>query len=288
VQMRSTGRRAAAIALLAIACCAFALTVLASTTEVHTTTDHLTEDLQTEIQRALVAHGYAEPFAAAQAAQAAVQLATDIGQQIAAQIVPQRDKLVGNYRRGKKRDITELSRDVIASILAVHNAARAKAGVKPLVWDSNLALGAQLWADRCRPSHSDAVQRARDYAFRANRTFAGSVSASVGENILAEPVSSVGERVSVSLFVDAGKNWHCRTNKCSRPTSARPGECGLFKQVVSAQTTRIGCGYRVCDSDSPFGTASAKWNNVVCWYNPMSPMGRNARPFKANLCPRRA
>jgi len=83
--------------------------------------------------------------------------------------------------------------------------------------------------------------------------------------------------MNVDAIFAQSRNWDCRRNRCTKGKG-----CGTFLQAVNDETTRIGCGFKRCEENSPFGEKSEKWNFLVCWYNPM--LAPRARPFPANKC----
>jgi len=97
----------------------------------------------------------------------------------------------------------------------------------------------------------------------------------VGENIVADTAKEDKAKLNIDAIFHQGLNWNCRTNKC------KSKGCGTFLQAVYEEATRVGCGYRLCETGSPF-RYSTTWNNLVCWYNPMIPS--KARPFPVSQC----
>jgi len=165
-----------------------------------------------------------------------------------------------------------------ARIVNQHNNARRILQLPLIEWDLSLAAGAQAWADQCQFKHSPSKQRTRDYARRAKIPYSGLHESTVGENIVAEPVSKTGkgDAIQADAIFRSSRMWDCDRNVCEDRS------CGTFLQAVNEETTRIGCGFKVCEENSPYGAKAAKWNFLVCFYNPM--LRSKARPFHQSKC----
>ena len=50
------------------------------------------------------------------------------------------------------------------------------------------------------------------------------------------------------------------------PACAKGKVCGHYTQVVWRETTEVGCAFRVCSGDGPFGDRD--WEIWVCRYAP--------------------
>ncbi|HBL23649.1 MAG TPA: hypothetical protein DDZ40_05990 [Deltaproteobacteria bacterium] len=138
---------------------------------------------------------------------------------------------------------SRLAAQEVRQLLATHNAARAEAGVGPLVWSGSLALYAQKWADHlastgCRLEH---------------RPYSGTWKQKYGENLF---MGTAG-RYSVT---DAVAAW--RSEK-----SAYHGEAidmsnfyayGHYTQLIWRSTTGVGCAGVECGGNMI----------VVCNYDP--------------------
>jgi len=110
----------------------------------------------------------------------------------------------------------------------------------PLVWDSNLANGANRWASKCFvQDHSD------DY-------YAGIV----GETYFANPVSSTANinfLTGITSWASQNVTFSLSDNSCF------PGlDCSQFRQLAWAKTKKVGCAVNLCG-----GTLLA-----VCQYSP--------------------
>jgi len=159
-----------------------------------------------------------------------------------------------------------------------HNEVRRMLGLNLVEWDVSLSQGAQQWADQCNFKHSTADFRNKAYA-QSKPTHK---VRTVGENLVADAFEPAGAKLNLDAIIQQAEWWNCKRNLCSRSQSGDRADCGSFLQAFSTETTRFGCGYRLCEVGSPFGTDSQKWNNFVCWYNPMHPA--NTRPFPASQC----
>ena len=133
---------------------------------------------------------------------------------------------------------------VVARILAVHNQARAAAGVAPLVWDPALEAGAAAYARQL--AASGVLRHSNRQARRG-----------IGENLWMGsrgywPVETmVGSWTAERRFFRAG----------IFPAVSRNGnwaDVGHYSQMIWPTTTRIGCA---------IGT-SARWDALVCRYSP--------------------
>jgi hypothetical protein len=170
---------------------------------------------------------------------------------------------------------SSLSVAEVAAIVNRHNEVRRMLGLTLMEWDLSLSEGAQMWADTCDFSHSKSDMRENFYY---NKNHKETLSYSVGENLLAgEPSQS--SALSVDGIIAQGMQWDCKRNFCKNPD----GGCGSFRQAFNQETTRIGCGFKLCQHDSPFGNSTGAWNNLVCWYNPKTHFSE--RPFSRSLCP---
>jgi len=169
---------------------------------------------------------------------------------------------------------SSLSVAEVAAIVNRHNEVRRMLGLTLVEWDLSLSEGAQTWADMCEFSHSNADMREELFR-RTNPKLA--LDFTVGENLLAgDPSQSASP--SVDGLIASGLQWDCKRNFCKNPN----GGCGSLRQAFHKDTTRIGCGFKLCQEASPFGE-SGSWNNLVCWYNPKAAVAE--RPFSRALCP---
>jgi pathogenesis-related protein 1 len=130
------------------------------------------------------------------------------------------------------------SSEAAREILRAHNAARATAGVPPLVWSPRLETMARQWAETL---------------IRTGR-FAHNPNSRYGENLF----ESEGRRISpaqvVQYWTAEAKDYQPGKNAC------RPGAvCGHYTQVMWRNTRQVGCGSAesgrlqiwVCEYDPP-------------------------------------
>ncbi|MFO0569207.1 MAG: CAP domain-containing protein [Polyangiaceae bacterium] len=126
---------------------------------------------------------------------------------------------------------------------AAHNAARAgvnppaSSPIPPLAWSGSLAAVAQAYANKCVFQHS---------------------KGQYGENLYASTNSSSPQAV-VQSWMSEESSYDYASNSCS-------DVCGHYTQVVWAKSTKLGCGVKTCDQNSPFGSGS--WQLWVCNYDP--------------------
>jgi len=131
-----------------------------------------------------------------------------------------------------------LSLTDISDYLFAHNSVRILHGAAPLVWDSDLAAGAQAWASACNFAHTDGVLSDEPY----------------GEN-LAAATGDFGIFAAVQSFLADEDSYDP-----SSPTFSD------FTQAVWKDSTNLGCGYSTqCEGIFP-GSTSATLH--VCLYNP--------------------
>lgn len=111
----------------------------------------------------------------------------------------------------------------VQATLRAHNAARARRGASPLVWDDTLASVAQQWSNRGVFEHS---------------------KSRYGENLA---MGTGNCKQAVDLWVDEEKDW--------RPGMGFSMSTGHFTQVVWKGTKRVGCGFAkgivTCNYDPP-------------------------------------
>jgi len=142
--------------------------------------------------------------------------------------------------------------------LEVHNCARktvtpaAVPAIPMLTWDSTVATTAQVWANGCTYAH-------------------GGLNG-YGQNIYAAASTDPG---FTATFTDAALAWaseepyyNYAANTCNTanpPNTA--GTCGHYTQEVWRTTTQLGCGLKVCTTNSPFPPPFTTWHFIVCDYN---------------------
>lgn len=119
-------------------------------------------------------------------------------------------------------------------IVEAHNAARARFGAAPLVWDDTLARQAL----RC-------VGENRGRSFRHCQS-------GYGEN-MAGTTGVMAMAAAVQMWMDEEPLYEIPTQRC------RDFACGHFTQVVWPTTERVGCAV---------GPGDAGWTNLICNYDP--------------------
>jgi hypothetical protein len=169
----------------------------------------------------------------------------------------------------------------VTNIVNRHNKARRMHQLSAIEWDISLSLGAQAHANDCQFKHSKDDHRANEYSKISGKILTNAKTARVGESIIADADDDDDEDVNVDGFFAHTAQWNCEKDKCEPKDGAKPS-CGSLRQVLAVDTTKVGCGYKVCQINSPFGDESPKWNFLVCWYNPS--LAPNTRPFPATQC----
>ncbi len=144
----------------------------------------------------------------------------------------------------------------LEGITQAHNAVRASVGVPPLVWDPELAVVAQTWADGCVDNESPTGLV--DHNADRSSNYPGFV----GENIYGTSQTPTAQG-AVDRWAAEAADYDYDSNSCS-------GVCGHYTQVVWATTERLGCGVSQCAGLQFGGT-------IVCNYSPAGNTG--GRPY---------
>jgi len=139
---------------------------------------------------------------------------------------------------GQSTPLSSATYETITSILNTHNTERASWGSRQIVWDTDLQMSAQNWADQCNPTHSG--------------------NTSIGENIAA----AAGQTTGCNIWLTEKPNYNCAALYPNSCTSA----CSHYSQMIWDATTAVGCGSRVCTMNSPFPNFPT-WNFFVCQYS---------------------
>ncbi len=137
----------------------------------------------------------------------------------------------------------------LEGITQAHNDARADVGVGPMVWDPDLALVAQTWAEKCIDNENPIGLI--DHNAGRSDTYPGYV----GENIYGSSGGATGV-AAAGLWIAEKPDYDYATNTC-----AQGKVCGHYTQVVWAASVRLGCGIYTCPGVQ-YGSA------VVCNYSP--------------------
>ncbi|XP_064174765.1 GLIPR1-like protein 1 [Anguilla rostrata] len=137
---------------------------------------------------------------------------------------------------GQLPDITD--RAFIDACVLAHNGHRSNvtptaSDMRYMTWDGALAKSARAWARSCRFSHNPLLTTPRKLHPQFHP---------VGENLW------VGESVSGFQAEKAIQKWHEEVTDFTYSTLAcRPNKmCGHYKQVVWAQSYKVGCAVQFC------------------------------------------
>lgn len=126
-------------------------------------------------------------------------------------------------------------------ILDAHNQCRARVGVPPLKWSTQVAAYAQDWADT--------LSKTGKFEHRSGGR------SGFGEN-LAGGTGNMSPTDMVNMWCNEQSKYDPQTGKCR---GRDPMACYHFTQVVWSRTTELGCGL----------ASHPKWGKVlVCNYNP--------------------
>ena len=108
----------------------------------------------------------------------------------------------------------------VRDLLAAHNTARARVGVPPLTWSSQLESMARKWAQ----------------TLLTTGTFRHSPPSEYGENLYEVRGDTSSPAQVVGVWVAEAKDYNLETNTC------RAGAmCGHYTQVVWKGTRQVGC-----------------------------------------------
>ncbi|XP_013407813.1 cysteine-rich venom protein ophanin-like [Lingula anatina] len=157
-----------------------------------------------------------------------------------------------------KRGDNGLSDDEKQQMLDRHNLKRSLVSpsatlMTRMMWDDELAAGAQAWANNCNFGHS---------------------GGNYGENLYGS-TAPPGATAAVDSW-DNEKQWYTlSSNTCNPP----PGKsCGHYTQVVWAASNKLGCGMKKCT------TGSSTWYYVVCRYSPAGNVKGSAPYTQGTSC----
>jgi pathogenesis-related protein 1 len=145
----------------------------------------------------------------------------------------------------------------LAGTLAAQNDVRANASptpvppLDPFCWSDAAAANAQAWADGCNYGHNPNL---------------GTVG--YGENIYAAAYTGSMPPPGWNPPVNAVDSWASEAADYDFSTNSCSSVCGHYTQLVWRDTEAVGCGIKVCTTNSPFGPSFPTWTFVVCDYNP--------------------
>ncbi|XP_008399598.1 GLIPR1-like protein 1 isoform X2 [Poecilia reticulata] len=123
----------------------------------------------------------------------------------------------------------------IAECVEEHNKARS-AVIPPannmlyMSWDEALAITARAWANHCNDRHNVHLREAH----KMHPTFA-----SVGENIWTGPLDKFSVKSAIQKWVDEENHYSYKGDRCT-------SVCSYYRQVVWAQSYKIGCAVVHC------------------------------------------
>ena len=146
-------------------------------------------------------------------------------------------------------------------ILAAQNAMRARAGVRPLVWDNTLATGAAAWAQHM--ALTGVFQHSDRHARRG-----------IGENMWYGSRGYYSPEAMTGLWATEGRNFVPGVF----PNVSRTGnwyDVSHYTQVIWPTTTRVGCVL----------ASNARTDYLVCRYAPAGNIDN--RPVGYRIVPKR-
>ncbi|XP_038018256.1 peptidase inhibitor 16-like isoform X2 [Motacilla alba alba] len=150
-------------------------------------------------------------------------------------------------------------------ILDEHNKYRsqvsppAKAMMK-MTWDTDLEVGAQSYAEKCKWDHNGSLGRLNLFA----------------------TASALDVKLAIEEWNGEEKFYNVTASECV------PGQsCDNYIQVIWAETTRVGCGSSCCEKIDGIETESM--HLLVCNYYPGSNI-KEKKPYRegpsCEMCPR--
>lgn len=153
-------------------------------------------------------------------------------------------------------------------MVEAHNAVRARIQptLPPLSWSDDAAEKAQAWAEHlarqdCRMRHNRDLEDFGQNLFWAGpkRTVKTTRNVTTGE-VVERKVEITPQDVNAEAVVESWASearWYdVESDQCRAPEGK---SCGHYTQIVWRETTGVGCGMAVCDSDGQV------W---VCDYTP--------------------
>lgn len=138
---------------------------------------------------------------------------------------------------------------VISELLKGHNAIRKEKGLSPLTWSNKLAEDAQAWSE---------VLQNEGCTMRHNYT------SGYGENLYWQKQNGGSVAKMISDEATANTAWITEEKYYSYTdnTCQAGKQCGHYTQIVSANTTQVGCGISSCI------VGESRTDIWVCRYNP--------------------
>ena len=139
------------------------------------------------------------------------------------------------------------------TMLAMHNAARARVGVPPLVWDADLAEAARIYAE----------DMARSDVFRHSPP---SMRRGQGENLWVGSRGAYGYAAMAAAWMDEARLFVNHPTPMFS-TTGHWQDVGHYSQIVWRSTTALGCAM----------ASSVAYDYAVCRYGPAgNVIGRTA------------
>ena len=139
------------------------------------------------------------------------------------------------------------------TMLAMHNAARARVGVPPLAWDAGLAAAARVYAEEM--ARSDVFRHAPPAMRRGQ-----------GENLWVGSRGAYDYAAMAAAWMDEARLFVNQPTPMFS-TTGHWQDVGHYSQIVWRSTTALGCAM----------ASSAAYDYVVCRYGPAgNVIGRTA------------
>jgi len=122
--------------------------------------------------------------------------------------------------------------------------------MKTLSWDNNLAKVAQGWADQCNWYHNS--QATSQY-----KSYSGKSSGGVAENMYASTysLSITNLKKSVTAWYDEYKTYTFQNKQATQTNH--------YTIMMNADTTKVGCAYKVCNQLSGSSLSGSNGVTVV-------------------------
>lgn len=144
---------------------------------------------------------------------------------------------------------------LFSGALEAHNSVRAKQGLQPLKWSEELTKYSQEWSDQLGNGESCKMYHRPEKSTYGENLFTASPKIwTAKQKEIYRERDKVTIRDVVKKWADEEQWYDYKTNSC------QPGQqCGHYTQLVSSDTTEVGCAVNFCPDESQ------TW---VCSYNP--------------------
>lgn len=146
--------------------------------------------------------------------------------------------IVAENKPGPLKSMAEL-RD---RYLKTHNDIRSRYGLPDLVWDDQIAVYAQNWADYLRDNNKCKMMHRSKAGMREGKKY--------GENLAwnwTSAATAPGTFVESPEFSNLGWSKECADYNYADASCVAGEQCGHFTQVVWHDSERVGCGVAICD-----------------------------------------